>query len=370
VKAKHQRPTGPLQPLNVPEWKWDQIAMDFIIGLPKTLNGHDAIWVVIDRLTKSAHFIPIKITDPVPRLAELYIREIVRLHGIPASIVFDHDARFTSRFWQCLQGAMGTKLTLSKAYHPQTDGQSERTIQILEDMLRLCVMDFKGKWIQYLPLVEFAYNNSFQATIGMAPYEALYGQKCRSPLYWDEVGERQLVGPEIIQDTKDKITLIQKRMLAAQSRQKSYADTRRRKLEFKVGDQVFLKVSPMKGVMQFGKKGKLSPRYVGPFLVTEVIGPVAYRVELPSNLASVHEVFHISTLQKCVHDPLHVIDFEPLQVQADLKYEEKLVQILDWKVQQLRTKTIPLVKVLWQNHEVEEASWELEQEIRSKYPYL
>jgi hypothetical protein len=208
VKVEHQRPADPLQPLNVPEWKWDQIAMDFVVDLPKTLNGHDAIWVVIDRLTKSAHFIPIKITDPVPKLAELYIREIVRLHGILASIVSDRDARFTSRFWQCLQDEMGTKLTLSTAYHPQTDGQSERTIQILEDMLRLCVLDFKGKWIQYLPLVEFAYNNSFQATIGMAPYEELYGQKCRSPLYWDEVGERQLVGPEIIQDTKDKITLI------------------------------------------------------------------------------------------------------------------------------------------------------------------
>lgn len=159
-------------------------------------------------------------------------------------------------------------------------------------------------------------------------------------------------------------------MLAAQSRQKSYANTRRRKLEFEVGDQVFLKVSPMKGVMRFGKKGKLSPRYVSPFLVTEVVGPVAYRVELPSNLAGVDDVFHVSTLQKCVHNPLHVIDFEPLQVQADLKYEEKSVQILDRKVQQLRTKTIPLVKVLWQNHEIEEASWELEQEIRSKYPYL
>jgi hypothetical protein len=132
----------------------------------------------------------------------------------------------------------------------------------------------------------------------MAPYEALYGRKCRSPLYWDEVGERELVGPEMIQDTKDKITLIRKRMLAAQSRQKSYADTRRRKLEFEVGDQVFLKVSPMKGVMRFGKKGKLSPRYVGPFLVTEIVGPVAYRVELPSNLAGVHGVFHVSTLQK------------------------------------------------------------------------
>jgi hypothetical protein len=191
--------------------------MDFVVGLPKIAKGYDSIWVVIDRLTKSAHFIPYKITNSVSELVELYIKEIGRLHGIPASIVFVRDAQFTSRFWQCLHQAMGTKLNLNTAYHPQTDGQSERTIQILEDMLRMCVLDFKGKWIQYLPLVKFAYNNSFQATIGMAPYEALYGCKCKSPLYWDEVGERQLVGPEIIQDTKDKVALIRKRMLTAQT---------------------------------------------------------------------------------------------------------------------------------------------------------
>jgi len=226
----------------------------------------------------------------------LYIREIVRLHGVPVSIVSDRDSRFTSKFWKRLHEAMGTKLNFSSAYHPQTDGQSERTIQILEDMLRLCVLDFKGNWIQFLPLIEFAYNNSFQATIGMVPYEALYGRKCRSPLYWDEVGERQLLGPDIVQDTKDKIVLIRKRMLTAHSRQKSYADQHRRKLEFEVGDQVFLKVSPMKGVIRFGKKGKLSPRYVGPFEVKEVVGQVAYRVALPPELAGVLDVFHVSTL--------------------------------------------------------------------------
>jgi len=154
-----------------------------VVGLLKAPNGQDAIWVVIDRLTKSSHFIPLKITDSMQKLAELYINEIVRLHGIPAAIVFDQDLRFTSRFWKSLHKAMETKLNYSTAYHPQTDGQSKRTIQILEDMLRMCVLDFKGSWIQYRPLAEFAYNNSFQATIGMAPYEALYGRKCRSPLY-------------------------------------------------------------------------------------------------------------------------------------------------------------------------------------------
>jgi hypothetical protein len=296
VKAEHQRPVGPLQPLSIPEWKWDQIGMDFVVCLPRASSGQYAIWVIVDRLTKSAHFIPYKISDSMQKMAELYIREIVRLHGVPNSIVSGRDPRFTSKFWGRLQDAMGTRLNFSTAYHPQTDGQSERTIQILKDMLRLCVLDFKGNWINFLPLVEFAYNNNFQATIGMAPYEALYGRKCRSPLYWDEVGEKQLLGLEIVQDTKDRIALIRKRMLTAQSRQKSYVDQHRRKLEFKVGDQVFLKVLPMKGVFRFDKKGKLSPRYVGPFEVNEIVGPVAYKVALLPELVGVHDVFHVSTL--------------------------------------------------------------------------
>ena len=173
---------------------------------------------------------------------------------------------------------MGTKLSLSTAFHPQTDGQSERTIQILEDMLRACVLDFGGSWNKYLPLIEFSYNNSYQSTIGMAPYELLYGRRCRSPLHWDEVGERQLLGPEAVRQAQEAVTLIRQRMLAAQSRQKSYADTKRRDVEFQVGDQVFLKISPMKGVKRFGKKGKLSPRFIGPFEILDKVGAVAYRL--------------------------------------------------------------------------------------------
>jgi hypothetical protein len=189
-------------------------------------------------------------------------------------------------------------------------------------MLRLCVLDFKGKWIKFLPLVKFTYTNSFQATIGLAQYEALYGRKCRSLLYWDEVGEKYLIGPEMIQDMKDKISIIRRRMLTAQSRQKSYADKHCHQLEFNLGDLVYLKVSPMKGVVRFGKKGKLSPRFVGPFEVKEVVGPVAYKVELPPALFEIHNVFHVSTFRKHVHDPRHIVDFEPLQVQDDLKCEE------------------------------------------------
>jgi hypothetical protein len=174
----------------------------------------------------------------------------------------------------------------------------------------------------------------------------------------------------MIQDMKDKISIIRRRMLTAQSRQKNYADKHRRQLQFNVGDLVYLKVSPMKGVMRFGKKGKLSPRFVRPFEVKEVIGPMAYKVELLPALSEIHNVFHVSTLRRHVHDPRHIIDFEPLQVQDNLKYEELPVQILDRKEQRIRTKTIPLVKVLWQNHDVEEASWKLEHEMRNKYPHF
>jgi hypothetical protein len=370
VKAEHQRPAGPLQPLPIPEWKWERISMDFVSGLPRASSGQDAAWVIVDRLTKTAHFLPIRMTYSMDRLAELYIKEIVRLHGIPVSIVSDRDPRFTSRFWRSLQEALGTKLTFSTAFYPQTDGQTERTIQTLEDMLRLCVLDFKGSWIQYIPLIEFAYNNSYHASIKMAPYEALYGRRCRSPLYWDEVGERKLLGPEIIQDTCEKITVIKQRLVAAQSRQKSYADLRRRELEFEVGTKVFLKVAPMKGVMRFGRRGKLSPRYVGPFEILEKIGAVAYRLALPPNLSRIHNVFHISMLRKYVPDPTHVLESEPLQIQSNMTYEETPTRILDRKEQVLRNKTISLVKVLWSNHSVEEASWELEESMREKYPYL
>ena len=189
IKIEHQKPAGLLQPLSIPEWKWERITMDFVTGLPKTQRGHDTICVIVDRLTKLAHFIATNNTYSLGRDPRLYVDEIVRIHGAPVSIVSDRDPRFTSRFWQKLQDAMGTKLHFSTVFHPQTDGQSERTIQTPEDMLRTCVMEFKGSWDDYLALIEFSYNNSYQSSIGMAPYEALYGRKCRTPVCWNEVGE-------------------------------------------------------------------------------------------------------------------------------------------------------------------------------------
>ena len=182
VKTEHRHPAGLLQSLPIPEWKWEHITMDFVVGLPRTQQGNDAVWVIVERLTKSAHFLPIKITYSLNKLAELYIREVIRLHGMPVSIVSDRDPRFTSRFWPSLQEALGTRLRFSTAFHPQTDGQSERTIQVLEDMLRTSSLDFGGNWDKQVPLMKFTYNNSYQSSLNIAPFEALYGRRCRTPI--------------------------------------------------------------------------------------------------------------------------------------------------------------------------------------------
>ncbi|GJV68828.1 putative reverse transcriptase domain-containing protein [Tanacetum coccineum] len=233
VKAEHQKPPGLLVQPAIPEWKWDNTTMDFITKLPKSSQGFDTIWVIVDRLTKSAHFLPIRENDPLDKLARLYLNRIVARH------------------------------------------------------------------VKHLPLAEFSYNNSYHASIKAVPYEVLYGRKCRSPVCWAEVGEAQLTGPELIQETTEKIILIKQRMQAAQDRKKRYADRKQKPMESEVGDRVMLKVSPWKGVIRFGKRGKLNSRYVGPFKVLTKVGKVAYKLELPQELSRVHHTFHVSNLKKC-----------------------------------------------------------------------
>ncbi|GJX11354.1 putative reverse transcriptase domain-containing protein [Tanacetum coccineum] len=264
VKVECQKPSGLLVQPEIPMWKWERITMDFVTKLPKTSTGHDAIWVIVDRLTKSAHFIPIRATDSMETLTRLYIKEIVSRHGVPISIISDRDSHFTSRFWQSLQNALGTQLDMSTTYHPETDGQSERTIQTLENATGLRHIFRKGCGLNTYHCRIF-YNNSYHASIKAAPFEALYGRKCRSPVCWAEVGDSQLTGPEIIQETTEKIVQIRQRLQAARDRQRSYANVRRKPLEFQVSDRVMLKVSPRKGIFRFGKRGKLNPRYIGPF---------------------------------------------------------------------------------------------------------
>ncbi|GJY32495.1 putative reverse transcriptase domain-containing protein [Tanacetum coccineum] len=226
-----------------------------------------------------------KETDSMEKLTRQYLKEVVSRHGVPVSIISDRDSKFASHFWRSLSKALGTQLDMSTAYHPQTDGQSERTIQTLEDMLRACVMDFGKSWDRHLPLVEFSYNNSYHTSIKVAPFEALYGQKCRSPICWVEVGDAQLTSSKIVNETTEKIIQIKKRIQAARDRQKSYADRRRKPLGFEIGDKVMLKVSPWKRVIRFGKRGKLNPRYIGPFKIIAKVGTLAYRLELPKQLS-------------------------------------------------------------------------------------
>ncbi|GJT46242.1 putative reverse transcriptase domain-containing protein [Tanacetum coccineum] len=333
-------------------------------------QGFNTIWVIVDRLTKSAHFLPIRENDLLDKLARLYLNRIVARHGIPASIIYDRDGRSTSNFWRSFQKALGIDISISTAYHPETDGQSERTIQTLEDMLRACVIDFGKGWVKHLPLAEFSYNNSYHASIKAAPYEALYGRKCRSPVCWAEVGEAQLTGPELIQETTEKIVLIKQRMQAAQDRQKSYADRKRKPMEFEVGDRVMLKVSPWKGVVRFGKRGKLNPRYVGPFKVLAKVGKVAYRLELPQELSRVHHTFHVSNLKKCYADEPLVMPLEGIHVDDKLQFVEEPVEIMEREIKRLKRSRIPLVKVRWNSRRGPEFTWEREDSFKQKYPQL
>ena len=370
VKAEHQRVAGMLQPLPIPQWKWEHIAMDFVSGLPRSSKGNDAIWIIVDRLTKSAHFLPFRLGQSTEILARRYMDTVVRLHGVPHCIVSDRDSRFTSHFWRRLQDSLGTLLTFSTAHHPQTDGQSERTIQTLEDMLRACMIDFGGSWEDHLYLAEFSYNNSYHASIKMAPFEALYGRRCRSPLCWDDIGERLMLAPELIEQTVEKVRYIREQMRVSQDRQKRWANLKMRPVEFEQGDHVFLKISPVRGVIRFVSHGKLNPRFIGLFQILERVGEVAYRLALPLSLVGVHDVFHVSQLKRYVHDPTHVLDHTHLTVRSNMTYEESPVSILDRCEKVLKTRVIPLVRVRWGSRAEADSTWEREDEMRQRFPDL
>ncbi|GKD97131.1 putative reverse transcriptase domain-containing protein [Tanacetum coccineum] len=313
IKAECQKPSGLLVRPEIPMWKLEKIIMDFIIKLPKTLNEHDTIWVIVDRLTKSAHFIPTRETDSMETLTRLYIKEIVSRHGVPISISLDRDSHFTSRFWQSLQSAL----------------------------------DFGKRWERHLPLVEFSYNNSYHASITAVPFEALYARKCRS-----------------------LIVQIRQRLQATRDRKRSYANVRRKPLEFQVGDRVMLKVSPRKGIIQFGKQGKLNPRYIGPFKILERIGLVAYKPKLLEELSNVYSTFHVSNLKKCLSDESLVIPMKELRLDDKLNFVEEPVEIMDREVKKLKQSRIPIIKVRRNSKREPEFTWEREDQIRAKYPHL
>ncbi|GJR53828.1 putative reverse transcriptase domain-containing protein [Tanacetum coccineum] len=288
--------------------------MDFVTKLPKTANGYDTIWVIVDRLRKSAHFLPMRENDPMEKLMKLYMNEVVTRHGVRVSIISDHDGRFTSLFWKALNKAMGTRLDMSTPYHPETNGQSERTIQTLEDMLRACVLDFGKNWDIHLPLVEFSYNN---------------------------IGDAQLTGPTIIHETTKKIVQIKSRIQAARDRQKSYAKIRRKPMVFQVGDKVI-----------------------------ERVRTIAYKLELPQQLSQVHNTFYVSNLKKCMSDESLVISLEELRVDDKFHFVEEPVEVMDREIKQLKRSHIPIIKVRWNSKRGPVFTWEHEDQFKQKYPHL
>ncbi|GJX54095.1 putative reverse transcriptase domain-containing protein [Tanacetum coccineum] len=290
VKAEYQKPSGLLVQHVIPVYKWENITMDFVTKLPKTTSGQDTIWEVVSR------------------------------HGVPVSIISDRDNKFTSHFWKSLNEALGTQLDMSTAYHPQTDGQSERTIQTLEDMLRACVIDFGTVGIEPT-FVEFLF-------VGL------------------EVGDvKSQVENLFMKQTKKIISFkSKKRIQAARDRQKNYTDRRRKPLEFEVGDKVMLKVSPWKRVIRFGKRGKLNPRYIGPFKIIAKVGTLAYRLELPEQLSRVHSTFHVSNLKKCFVDEPLAIPLDEIQIANKLNFIEEPVEIMDQEVKRLNQSRIPIMK--------------------------
>ncbi|KAG8503343.1 hypothetical protein CXB51_001305 [Gossypium anomalum] len=324
VKVEHQLPSGLIQPVRIPLWKGERVTMDFVSGLPLTPSKKVLVWVIVDRLTKSAHFMPVYTDFSLHKLAKLYVSKIVRLHGY----------QFPSYSIKILALRLGSGRNYTRHW---TDEQSERVIQILEDMLRSCVIDFRGSWEDYLPLAEFSYNNSYQSSIQMALYEALYGRRCRTLSCWTEL---------------------------ALNRQKSYTDLKLKEIEYSVGDLVFHKVSPWKKVLRFGQKGKLSPRFIGPYRIMKHVGPVNYQLELPSKLDQIHNVFHVSMLRRYRSDLTHIVSTEEVEVTPDLTFKKESVQILNCDVKVLRRKSVPLDKVLWRNHSSEEAMWEPEETMR------
>ncbi|GJY91818.1 putative reverse transcriptase domain-containing protein [Tanacetum coccineum] len=311
VKAKYQKPSGLLIQPDIPTRKWERITMDFITKLPKTSNKHDTIWSHVDRLTKSAHFIPTRETDSMETLTRLYIKEIVSRHGVPISIISNRDNHFTSRFWQSMQNAL----------------------------------DFGKGWERHLPL-------------------------CRSPFCWAEVGDVQLTRPEIIHETTEKIVQIRQHLQAARDQQKSYANIRRKLLEFQVEDRVMLKVSPWKGVIRFGKRGKLNPRYIRPFKILKRVNPVAYTLELPKEPSTVHSTFFVSNLKKCLSDESLVILIKELRLDDKLDFMEEPIEIMDREVKKLKQSRIPIVKVRWRTLKEDQKFLGMQDHIRAKNPHL
>nr|GEY05148.1 putative reverse transcriptase domain, ribonuclease H-like domain, aspartic peptidase domain protein [Tanacetum cinerariifolium] len=313
VKAERQRPSGLLLQAKIPEWKWDNITMDFVTKLPKLSQGYDTIWVIVDRLTKSAIFKPIRETDPMDKLARIYLKEVVTRHGIPVSIISDRDRRFASKFWRSLQNALGTRLDMSTAYHPETNGQSERTIQTLEDMLRACAIDFGKGWVNHLPLVEFSYNTAIMLVSRyVGPFKVL--EKIRKVTYKLEL-------PEELSRVHNTFYVSNLKKCHADEPLAVSLDG----LHF--DDRLHFVEEPVE--------------------IIDRIGDIAYKLDLLKELSRVHNTFHVSNLKKCHADEPLAVLLDGLHFDDKLYFVEEPVEIVDREVKRLKQSQIPLVKVRW-----------------------
>jgi hypothetical protein len=308
VKLEHRHPTGLLQPLSIPEWKWETISMDFITTLPRSTKQNDAIMVVVEKLRKDAHFIPVKSTCKEIDISNIFMKEIFRLHGMPKEIIFDRDTKFTYNFWISLFDGFETKLLFSTTYHPHTDGKKKRVNHVLEFMLKMYVMHQPKKWEDYLPLVEFAYNNGYKESLKKSPFEALYGRQCNIPINYNNLVDRVTIGPDMLQEMEQQVIQIMKNQKISKDRQKSYTYLKRTPREFKAGDHVYLWVRPRRSSLRMGACAKMAPQYCGPFEVLDRVGLVSYRLGLPPRVKE-DNVFHVSLLKKYVHDYNHIIEW-------------------------------------------------------------
>jgi transposase InsO family protein len=351
-KMRGGRPAGLLQPLQIPEEPWSSVSMDFITQLPRTPKGHDAILVIVDRLTKMARFVPTVTGVSAKETSELFLREVFRMFGMPKEIVTDRDPRFTGKFFKELCRLLGIKQSMSSAYHPQSDGQTERMNRVLEDMLRHYVNPRGTDWDEFLPAVEFAVNNAWQESVRAVPFFLNYGRYPRAP-----AGPRVQSG---VPDAKDTRTRVQEALKeaktclqAAQSRQKKYVDERRQALAFKVGDRVLLSTKHARIPTVSSKK--LLPKWMGPFKVMARVGEVAYKVQLPPTLKW-HDVFHVSLLRPYVDSGRVAPPPLPEIIQGEVEYEvEEILGHRDVGTGK-RTKRQYLVK--WQGYGHEHNSWE------------
>jgi Chromo (CHRromatin Organisation MOdifier) domain/Integrase core domain len=363
-KGSNQQPAGLLQPLGTPQRRWEQITMDFIVQLPTTRQGFDAIVVFVDRLSKRAVFCPTHTSVTAPEVAKIFFNNIFRHHGLPKIIVSDRDAKFTSHFWRSLFEQLGTKLAMSTAFHPQTDGQTERMNRTLEEMLRAYTTYKQDQWDEYLPAAEFAYNNSKSPSTGHTPFELDCGQHPITPVSLATKVTNTPAANDLAQHWNNMIQMAKDALMTAQDRQSLYANKHRHHVTYNIGDKVLLSAQNINNPVDKNRPTrKLTPRFLGPFDITAVISPTAYKLDLPATMR-IHPIFHVSMLKPYKESPnefSRAAPLPPVTIPGSDEPEYEVESILDKR--STRGKVQYLVK--WMGYPLHDATWEPEENLKN-----